>query len=348
MNGRLYILKNSYPEKVRIMNKKTNQIKEYSYSNFSDFKNEINYFLQLSKQKEYNVFLFLTPKNRMLSFSSAFTYFGANGYVLLDFYDIAFYEFDEKNERIIFEDLFQKYLNLVKNNDKNLIFLEPDPIIKDLRISLVDDIVCEKCNYSNKNYEILGEALLKLALKQAFFDNEDELKIYTEICDKYFLTDKILIEKIAKKYKFLDYIPFDKSKKIENEYKYEKGKTSYISSSLKAFLYAIYLSEKNFEDVLQIVRSFLFFTDDVFVDFNKNYKIIDKIEQKYQKLADFLNKNEYLTNKNEISFKQIEIVINSKFDYKTILFYDRLKNFGYKFEDINLKTKTAKINYCFD
>lgn len=121
---------------------------------------------------------------------------------------------------------------------------------------------------SNKtNFELAtyGDALMKFALCSLLLDNCESL---TE-SKKTYETDKFLIEVVAKHYELLDYMNFDRNdKSIPQEYisreakksnhtrkAKKKNPTKYIATTVEAVIGAIYLENKNFDSICDLIKS---------------------------------------------------------------------------------------------
>lgn len=103
------------------------------------------------------------------------------------------------------------------------------------------------------NFELAtyGDALLKFALCTLLLDKCTQL---TEE-KKQYETDKFLIETVAKYYRLLDYMNFDREdKKILQVYKYHKKKTKYIATTVEAVLGTIYQQNKDFSKICELVE----------------------------------------------------------------------------------------------
>lgn len=105
------------------------------------------------------------------------------------------------------------------------------------------------------NYELAtyGDALLKFALCSLLLDKCEQLSKEKE---KY-ETDKFLIETVAKHYRLLDYMNFDRSNdKIPQCYEaFENENTKYIATTVEAVLGAIYQQNKDFQAICNLVDS---------------------------------------------------------------------------------------------
>lgn len=107
------------------------------------------------------------------------------------------------------------------------------------------------------NYELAtyGDALLKFALCSLLLDKCEQLSKEKE---KY-ETDKFLIETVAKHYRLLDYMNFDRNDdKIPQCYEaFENENTKYIATTVEAVLGAIYQQNKDFQATCNLVDSWM-------------------------------------------------------------------------------------------
>lgn len=105
------------------------------------------------------------------------------------------------------------------------------------------------------NFELAtyGDALLKFALCTLLLD---KCALLSKEKEK-FETDKFLIETVAKHYRLLDYINFDRdNKQIPQRYEmYENENTKYIAITVEAILGAIYQQNKDFNEICELVES---------------------------------------------------------------------------------------------
>ena len=109
------------------------------------------------------------------------------------------------------------------------------------------------------NYELAtyGDALLKFALCSLLLDKYEQLSKEKE---KY-ETDKFLIETVAKHYRLLDYMNFDRdNKQIPQCYEtFENENTKYIATTGEAVLGAIYRQNADFRKICELVESWMQF-----------------------------------------------------------------------------------------
>ncbi len=111
----------------------------------------------------------------------------------------------------------------------------------------------EELKPTQHNYELAtyGDALLKFALCSLLLDNCEQLSKKKE---KY-ETDTFLIETVAKHYRLLEYMNFDRSDdNIPKCYKtFENKNTKYIATTVEAVLGAIYRQNEDFQAICNLV-----------------------------------------------------------------------------------------------
>ena len=114
------------------------------------------------------------------------------------------------------------------------------------------EIDLQKTNYELATY---GDALLKFALCSLLLDVCEQL---SEEKKKY-ETDKFLIETVAKHYRLLDYMNFDRDNdQIPKCYEiFENENTKYIATTVEAVLGAIYQQNKDFRAICELVKSWI-------------------------------------------------------------------------------------------
>lgn len=114
-----------------------------------------------------------------------------------------------------------------------------------------------KIDLQKTSYELAtyGDALLKFALCSLLLDTCVQL---SEEKKKY-ETDKFLIETVAKHYQLLNYMNFDRdNEQIPQCYKvFENENTKYIATTVEAVLGAIYLQNKDFRAICELVNSWI-------------------------------------------------------------------------------------------
>lgn len=113
-------------------------------------------------------------------------------------------------------------------------------------------------NQTNFELATYGDALMKFALCSLLLDNVSQLSKQKE---KY-ENDKFLIEVVAKHYKLLDYMNFDRNdEKIPQEYVSHEtdnnNPTKYIATTVEAVLGAIYQENREFERICELIKSWI-------------------------------------------------------------------------------------------
>ena len=120
----------------------------------------------------------------------------------------------------------------------------------------------------NTQLATYGDAVLKLALCRLLWETESKkwetgIESLSDKKMKY-ETDKILVEIIAKEYKFLDdVLKYDKNdNKMAQDYNYDGDRHKFIATAVEACLGAIYLENKSIDVVLEIVNVWKKLIDD--------------------------------------------------------------------------------------
>lgn len=108
---------------------------------------------------------------------------------------------------------------------------------------------------TNKELRTLGDNIIKFCLSEILFDKGCE-NITLEK-EKYEI-DKVLVKKIAKYYKLLDYIRFDcDDNKMRQNYAYRHARNrssyKYIATAVEAMIAAIYLKTRNLEEIKELI-----------------------------------------------------------------------------------------------
>ena len=310
MKNRMFLLENSFPQKVRIVDKTSGLKEEYSYSNCQEFLKDSGRLLTKYSSNNYEILLYIVPpKNRMISFSNVYSKYGLAGWVnFKDYSDLAFYRYDENKDDEIFQDLFKIFLD-TKASDKD--FWQKCGITKS------EQTDCKSSKfYFNDELALAGDKLLRKAMLESLDGLTNEV-LLTSNLEKYFLTDEQLGNIIAPMYgldkMFADDIVNNSLPKVE--------KSKILASCVKTILFLIFRTTNNYQDVLQIVRDFIWKTD-------TSYKNLEEINEKYQKISEFLQKNQEFLEKKTISFEQVEQVTNKKVDYQMFIFYNLLEDYG--------------------
>lgn len=147
-------------------------------------------------------------------------------------------------------DIFEAYLAHHKAHREDTVALvcaSYKPVYQRLHgEALIDDRV-------NTELATYGDALLRFALVSLFLDKVEKLSEHI----KQYLTDKFLIECVAKHYRLLDYILYDEDNPlIPAQYVfYKNDRTKYIATSVEAILGDIYREGASMEDIRALVES---------------------------------------------------------------------------------------------
>lgn len=172
MKKRLYLLENSFPEKIVIENSDITE--EYSYTNCDEFKKDIDNLFKKSNSPKTKVYLILNPsKCRNISFHTVFGFEQQIGWNDLSQYgDIRFYKCDT-NDKEIFDDLL---LNYIKQSNNNI----------------------ELNKYLNSDYEKKGNELLRVVIRELLDYSND--KNVVEHIEGNFLTDTKVSKVLSEEY----------------------------------------------------------------------------------------------------------------------------------------------------
>ena len=147
-------------------------------------------------------------------------------------------------------DIFEAYLAHHKAHREDTVALvcaSYKPVYQRLHgEALIDDRV-------NTELATYGDALLRFALVSLFLDKVEKLSEHI----RQYLTDKFLIECVAKHYRLLDYILYDEDNPlIPAQYVfYKNDRTKYIATSVEAVLGDIYREGASMEDIRTLVES---------------------------------------------------------------------------------------------
>lgn len=174
-------------------------------------------------------------------------------------------------------DIFEKYIKSNRRNeDCRALTCESYKKFYEKHFRKVYD---KKTNFELATY---GDALLKFALCSILLDEVTQLSEEKKKYEK----DEYLIKVVAKHYDLLEYMNFDREdERIRSEYSYypdkkndqddgdsqddedsldkkdKQGKknnlTKYIATTVEAVLGAIYLENHNFEEIRELVRSWI-------------------------------------------------------------------------------------------
>ncbi len=117
----------------------------------------------------------------------------------------------------------------------------------------------EKAEFKGKTNEelaTLGDSLLKTILCARYLDEKTHLSKSIEP----YITDKVLVEVIAKKYDLIKFIDFDiNDSLIPKNYEYSENEEThkYIATAVEAVLGAIYLRNNSLEELQEIIENWI-------------------------------------------------------------------------------------------
>ena len=111
----------------------------------------------------------------------------------------------------------------------------------------------------NTQLATYGDALLKFALCSILLDKAEKLSE----SKKEYETDEYLIIYVAKHYKLLDYMNFDRDDdEVLQDYIFDNDKkTKYIATTVEAVLGAIFQENNDFESIRILVESWMILKD---------------------------------------------------------------------------------------
>ncbi|MDE7394872.1 MAG: hypothetical protein K2M95_01970 [Clostridiales bacterium] len=149
-------------------------------------------------------------------------------------------------------DIFETYIQKYKR-DENCRALTCKSYKKVYENNSHESLANNKTNFELATY---GDALMKFALCSLLLDKVEQLSEYK----KKYEEDKFLIEVVAKHYKLIDYMNFDRDdEKIPKKYvSYEAGNnnpTKYIATTVEAVIGAIYHEKQDFDSICELIKS---------------------------------------------------------------------------------------------
>lgn len=183
-----------------------------------------------------------------------------------------------------------------------------DLLLKYIEQSLKNN---ELSQYLNSDYEKEGNELLRTVIRELLDYKND--KDVIEYIESDFLTDAKI------------------SKVLSEEYN--------SNINIKSLLYGIYLVSNNYNDIRQIVRDLLIKTEDVLVDYSDVYNRYDSLSKYCMNV-----KNDC---QGSLTFSEIESVINTKFDYKMLIYYSLFEDFGFRFTSFDFDKQVAYFKNIF-
>lgn len=331
-NTRIYIKEGTFPEYVKIKSKKLNLDETIEFTSFSQFINEYKHYLALAKSPFYDrVQFYFTPSVCILIWFDGESMISTCGLIdIKGVEDILFHKLeDEKYYEPILEDLFIKHLK----SDNNYILQ-----------ALIDSSYTDNAQNNRKydcNFDMAnaGDKLLKFVLNDYLFELYNESMVELTYRENFYLTDKQLIEIIAKKYNLLDYIKCSDEVRKNASYSYTENNI-FIVKAVKAVLYAIFLKTRNYNEIMHIVRDFILNTD-------TSYKNMDKIDEKYKKLGQYLKSKDKYDVEEFITFEEAEKAIEDTLDYQFFRFTNFFHDYGYYITKVDFQNKLLYLDICY-
>lgn len=311
---RLYFIKGTYPYKVTIQNQ--DKLEELIYDSEERFVFDIDKLFKMSNLGNVVRLYFDQSKCRVICFDNFFTKSGFCGMLnLKDFSSIRFYEYNEDADTEIFDDLFSKYLS---SNDEK-----------------IKQVINKKCFYELS--KDVTDFISNVFVDYFTLGIEGQL-VPAKMLSEYFLSEKNLVNIIAKKYKLLDYIKCDRNEfNYTFDYDYDNNPNGhqFVVNIIYLLLYTINDVTKDINDVLQIVKKFVDLVDN---------EPIDKYELAYKALGDYLKNNYEI---NFITFSDIYKIIGFEADCRFWEYYYLLENYGFYVSQIDFNNKRVyyKIQY---
>ena len=258
---------------------------------------------------------------------------------------------DGKKEKIVYNsfDEFRENINiLIKLCNDCDVFIFLDPLkCKNISFNTIYGFYKQIGLNRLNDYGDIGFYKINNSATEHFYELDGDKLVFDDILGNYIKNKKnIDIINDSDEERLMNNIKdkllgIDANKKVVNyvsryfltdEKLKDIGKSRYnCSENLKSIVYTIYKENNNENDIKQIIRELLL-EDEMF-------KKLEKFKNNYLKLAYFLYEN--YTNK--LSFKQLEEIINDKFDYQMILCYDYLINYGFYIKDFDFINKEVII-----
>lgn len=309
----LFILRDSYPKNVIIKNSNGNE--ERTYKNFNEFKSDLPFLLAVSKTN--HVLLELDfRKSRPIAASNIYLILFNQRYTDLSSYSsVNFYDYDESNDLVKFDDLFlelllkKTYINAFDNTKK-------------IALDWISNMESEK-----KNIAFMGEQLIQLTLSSLFYDDSTSIIDIQEIT-KEFMTDKHY-HLIFNHYNLYIFIK-NRNQVID---------INYMKETINALIYAYFKENNSFDNLENILRFFINLINPNLLDFTLE-------KEAYSNLAKYLLVA-YNEGKEEVTFKEIEQYSNHKLDAKLLMGIYLLEDYGFRFIKFDFTQKLAKFKlFC--
>jgi len=332
-NARIFFVKGSYPEFVKIKSAKFNIDETIEFTSLDMFLSYYKHYLAIAKSPFYEkVEFFIKPSTCAMIWFDGATWVSTAGFLnLKNVEDIAFYELkvDEYYTPIL-EDLFIKHLNNEQNRFLKQALTDFSYVDNPEKFRIYD------CNFDMAN---AGDRLMKFVLNAYLYETYNDSMVELTYQEKHYLLDKQLVEIIAKKYNLLDFIKCSEKVREKASYVYSED-TVFIAKAVKAILYAIFLYTKNYNEIEQIVRDFILKTDTC----EQN---MDRIQEKYKKLGEYLKSKDKYDVEEFITFEEAEKVIEDTLDYQFFRFTNFFHDYGYYITKVDFENKRLYLDICY-
>lgn len=290
--GRIYILKNSYPDFVDIKSEKYAVDEHIEIKDQKTFNDNIGHWLALSKSPDYEVNAYIDPcKCRMLYFRNGSMWSTCGRINLKKVGDIEYYLCDEETQEETFRDIMADFL-LYPN--ENIMRATYDSSIWDR------DNWKESCK-NNMDVATAGRNLAKMILSETLIDYTNYSQVPLSYLLQYYLSDEAIVQNVAPKYPLKQLLKVGKN--------FNKNPTTTMADCVYSVIWGIYTTTNNLDDIRQIVRHMIKLTEEQYVD---------RFSDGYQKIADYLNTKsaEIGDDVETLTMQEIEENTGVKLDYK--------------------------------
>ena len=309
----LFILKNSYPKNVIIKNSNGNE--ERTYKIFNEFKSDLPFLLAASKTNHVLLELDFCKSRPIAASNIHLILFNQRYTDLSNYSSVNFYDYNEKDDLVKFDDLFLEFL-LKKT------YINTFDNTKRIALDLVSNMESER-----KNLAFIGEQLIQLTLSKLFYDDSSSIIDIQEIT-KEFMTDEHyqLVFDHYNLYRFIK----NSNQMID---------TNYMKETINALIYAYFKENNSFDSLENILRFFINLINPNLLDFTLE-------NEAYSNLAKYLLVA-YNEGKEEVTFKEIEQYSNHKLDAKLLMGIYLLEDYGFRFIKFDFAQKLAKFKlFC--
>lgn len=309
----LFILKNSYPKNVIIKNSNGNE--ERTYKIFNEFKSDLPFLLAASKTNHVLLELDFCKSRPIAASNIHLILFNQRYTDLSNYSSVNFYDYNEKDDLVKFDDLFLEFL-LKKT------YINTFDNTKRISLDLVSNMESER-----KNLAFMGEQLIQLTLSKLFYDDSSSIIDIQEIT-KEFMTDEHyqLIFDYYNLYRFIK----NSNQMID---------TNYMKETINALIYAYFKENNSFDSLENILRFFINLINPNLLDFTLE-------NEAYSNLAKYLLVA-YNEGKEEVTFKEIEQYSNHELDAKLLMGIYLLEDYGFRFIKFDFAQKLAKFKlFC--